>query len=168
MTPPDKARVRGAGAAGGARAPAGWRSDELPIHRMPGHYIRRLQQVAVALFAEHLHGVDITPVQFAALCALKQRRTLDQAALAASIGYDRATIGGVVDRLEAKHWVLREPGRVDRRTRLVSLTPAGAATLRRVMRSVHAVQAALVAPLSAHERRGFERLCRKLLDAHLG
>jgi len=135
---------------------------------MPGHYIRRLQQVAVALFAEHLADADITPVQFAALVALRQRRTLDQAALAALIGYDRATIGGVVDRLEAKRWVAREPGRTDRRTKLVSLTPAGAATLRRVTRGVKAVQAALLAPLAAHERKAFERLCRKLLDAHLG
>ena len=145
-----------------------WRSGGLAIHGMPGHYIRRLQQVAVALFAEHLAGFDITPVQFAALATLRERRALDQAALAALIGYDRATIGGVIDRLEAKRWVVREPGRADRRTKLVSLTPAGAATLRRVARGVHAVQAALLAPLAPPERRGFERLCRKLLDAHLG
>jgi DNA-binding MarR family transcriptional regulator len=148
--------------------PHRWRSGELAIHAMPGHYIRRLQQVAVALFAAHLADADITPVQFAALMALRQRRSLDQAALAALIGYDRATIGGVIDRLEVKRWVVREPGRTDRRTKLVSLTPAGAATLRRVARRVHAVQTALLAPLAAPERRIFERLCRKLLDAHLG
>ena len=143
-------------------------ADELPLHHMPGHLIRRLQQLAVALFAAHVDGVDITPVQFAALCALRRTRSLDQAALAALIGYDRATIGGVVDRLEAKRWVQREAGRTDRRTKLVSLTPAGAATLRRVMPDVEAVQSMLMAPLAAGERRAFERLCRKLLDAHLG
>jgi DNA-binding MarR family transcriptional regulator len=149
-------------------AAAGWRDGDLAIHHMPGHYIRRLQQVAVALFARNVDDVDITPVQFAALVALKRQRSLDQAALAALIGYDRVTIGGVVDRLEAKRWVAREPGRADRRTKLVSLTPAGAAALRRVTPHVQAVQTALMAPLSAADRRGFERLCRKLLDAHLG
>ena len=145
-----------------------WRSGHLAIDAMPGHYIRRLQQVADALFAEHLAGAGITPVQYAALVALRERRMLDQAALGVLIGYDRATTGGVIDRLEGKRWVVREPGRTDRRTRLVSLTPAGAVTLRRVARAVGAVQAALLAPLAPAERRTFERLCRKLLDAHLG
>ena len=156
------------GSAQHAAAVADWRSGRLPIHDMPGHYIRRLQQVAVALFAQKVGGLDITPVQFAALVALRQRRSLDQAALAALIGYDRATIGGVVDRLEAKRWVAREPGRDDRRTKVVSLTATGAATLRRVARDVNGVQDALMAPLSPADRRSFERLCRKLLDAHLG
>src|SRR5699024_5310098 len=112
--------------------------------------------------------VDITPVQFAALFALRQRKSLDQATLSALIGYDRATIGGVIDRLEAKRWVVREAGRADRRTKLVSLTPAGAATLRRVGREVASVQDALMAPLAPAERATFARLCRKLLDSHLG
>jgi len=172
MTQPGPVRRGGAEpsarAVGDPVAPAGWRSGDLPIHGMPGHYIRRLQQVAVALFAQKVVGIDITPVQFAALAALRQRRTLDQAALAALIGYDRATIGGVVDRLEAKRWIARAPGRDDRRTKVVSLTPAGAAALRRVAGDVDAVQAALMAPLSPADRRSFERLCRKLLDAHLG
>ena len=93
-----------------------WRSGALDIYDMPGHAIRRLQQVAVALFARHVDAVDITPVQFAALLALRQRKNLDQATLSALIGYERATIGGVSDRLEAKRWVVREAGRTDRRT----------------------------------------------------
>ena len=145
-----------------------WRSGALDIYDMPGHAIRRLQQIAVALFARHVDGVDITPVQFAALLALRQRKHLDQATLSALIGYDRATIGGVIDRLEAKRWVVREAGRTDRRTKLVSLTPAGEAALRHVARDVLAVQDALMAPLAAAERHTFARLCRKLLDAHLG
>jgi DNA-binding MarR family transcriptional regulator len=151
-----------------AVAPPQWRKGASAIHHMPGHYIRRLQQVAVALFAHAVDGADITPVQFAALVALRERRSLDQAALSALIGYDRATIGGVVDRLEAKRWVVREAGTRDRRTKLVSLTPAGAATLRRVTREVERVQVELLAPLALRDRRTFERLCRKLLDAHLG
>lgn len=140
----------------------------LVFHHMPGHYIRRLQQVAVALFAQRVNDVDITPVQFAALAALDHQRTCDQATLAALIGYDRATIGGVLERLEAKRWILREAGRTDRRTRLVSLTSAGAGVLRRVTRDVERVQRELMAPLTPSQRREFERLCQKLLAAHAG
>jgi DNA-binding MarR family transcriptional regulator len=139
---------------------------DLAIHHMPGHYIRGLQQVAVALFARHVDGL-LTPVQYAALAALSQR-TLDQAALATLVGYDRATLGGVIERLESRGFVRRVPGTQDRRTKLVSLTPAGRAALRRATPLVEAVQQELLAPLSAVERRTFERLCRRLLRAHEG
>ncbi len=142
--------------------------DDPFIHRMPGHYIRRLQQVAVALFMREVSGTDITPVQFAALAALRHQRSCDQATLGALIGYDRATVGGVVDRLEAKRWVVRTSEARDRRMRHVALTPAGSATLRRMTGAVERAQSELFAPLRVDERRQFARLCRKLLAAHLG
>jgi DNA-binding MarR family transcriptional regulator len=144
------------------------RTSTVPIHHMPGHYIRRLQQVAVALFAQRLQGVDITPVQFAALAALRHERACDQATLSALIGYDRATIGDVVDRLEAKRWIARRSARTDRRMKLVSLSATGLAVLRRVTRDVELVQSDLMAPLTPAQRRQFERLCLKLLAAHVG
>jgi hypothetical protein len=36
------------------------------LYRMPGHLIRRLQQVAVSLFVEEVGSANITPVQYAA------------------------------------------------------------------------------------------------------
>ena len=86
------------------------RASDLVIHHMPGHFIRRLQQVAVSLFADRV-GLEMTPVQFAALAAVAQRPRIDQARLSALIGYDRATIGGVIDRLEARGWLARSAER---------------------------------------------------------
>ena len=54
------------------------RASDLVIHHMPGHFIRRLQQVAVKLFFARV-GIDMTPVQFAALAAVAQRPRIDQA-----------------------------------------------------------------------------------------
>lgn len=144
------------------------RTGTVPIHRMPGHYIRRLQQVAVALFARRLDRYAVTPVQYAALAALLHNGASDQAALAALIGYDRATIGGVIDRLLTKRWVARAPSRADRRMKLVSLTAAGHALVRRVTPNVERLQDELMAPLTAAQRRQFERLCLRLLAAHVG
>ncbi len=143
-------------------------ADELPIHRMPGHYVRRLQQVAVALFAQEIPAtLDITPVQFAALQAIRHQPDLDQATLAGLIGYDRATIGGVVDRLEAKGWVTRSLDANDRRVRLLRLTGDGTKALRAVMPAVERVQKRLMEPLTAAERDAFEQLALKLLAHHL-
>ena len=137
------------------------------LHQMPGHLVRRLQQVAVRLFAERV-GEDLTPVQFAALAAAARHPGLDQAALGNLIGYDRTTIGGVVDRLESKGWVERSAAAGDRRLKLVGLTAAGRAVLQRATAQVEQVQAHLVEPLSDAERRQFERLCLKLLAHHAG
>ena len=41
------------------------------------------------------------------------------------IGYDRATIGGVIDRLEKKGWIRRVVSERDRRARELSLTAKG-------------------------------------------
>ncbi len=134
---------------------------------MPGHFIRRLQQVAVKLFFVEV-GLAMTPVQFAALATVAQRPRIDQAALSALIGYDRATIGGVIDRLESKGWLARSASRADRRVKLVRITAAGRKALRRALPAVRTVQARLLESLAAAERKRFERLCLKILAHHLG
>lgn len=142
-------------------------SPTLDMDAMPGHYIRRLQQVAVRIFAEEV-GPDLTPVQFAALVAIAQKPGLGQAELAAEIGYDRATIGGVIDRLAAKGWVSRTPSLEDRRQNVITVTPDGERALAQATPAVETVQSRFVSPLDPGEQRVFERMCRKLLASHLG
>jgi DNA-binding MarR family transcriptional regulator len=123
-------------------------ASDLPLHRMPGHHIRRLQQVAVRLFAEEA-GVG-------------------QAQLAALIGYDRATIGGVIDRLEQKKWVTRIASAEDRRVNLLTVTDEGRAALSRATPSVRRAQDRITEALDEDEREAFERMCLKMLAHHLG
>ena len=138
------------------------------LGHMPGHQIRRLQQVAVALFAEALQARDITPAQYAALATLERQAPLSQAALAALVACDRATLGGVIERLDGKGWLQRARDPADRRQRLLDLTPNGRAVLRELHPLVDAVQQRLLAPLSASERRHYDALCLKLLKHHAG
>lgn len=70
-------------------------------------------------------GLDLTQVQFAALLTVCQTAGMDQAGIAAEIAYDRATIGGVIDRLELKGLVNRIVSPRDKRAREVRLTKAG-------------------------------------------
>jgi DNA-binding MarR family transcriptional regulator len=140
---------------------------DLPIHDMPGHYVRRLHQVAVRLFVEEA-GPDLTPVQFAALTAASHQPGIDQARLGALIGYDRATVGGVVDRLEAKGWLERFASEEDRRVKRLRITPRGRTALGRALEAVRRVQQRFVEPLSPTERERFEKLCIKLLTHHMG
>ncbi len=137
------------------------------VHSMPGHIVRRLQQVAVRLFAEEV-GADMTPVQYASLSAIADRPNIGQAALAALIGYDRATIGGVIDRLEQRGLLTRVPTPGDRRANALVLTAAGHEAVAGNRRKVEDVQNRLLAPLSDTEQRHFEAMCLKILVHHKG
>ena len=132
---------------------------------MAGHLIRRLHQQSTQVYqsATQAAGFDLTSVQFAALDAVAEQPGIDQASLAAAISFDRATIGGVVDRLEQKGLIEREISPDDRRARLLRLTGAGRRQLAAARPVVEALQAEILAPLTAKERATFLALARKAL-----
>lgn len=132
---------------------------------MAGHLIRRLQQHSTQTFQARVQaaGFELTSVQFAALDAIAEQPDIDQAGLAATISFDRATIGGVIDRLEAKGLVQRAVSAEDRRARRLRLTPAGGRLLAAVRPVVEAAQAEMLARLSPAERAAFVTLARKAL-----
>lgn len=138
----------------------------LPIHKMPGYLIRRAHQISTARFAARLAsaGSDLTPVQFGALSAIRHHPGLDQATLAERIAYDRVTIGGVLDRLQAKGLILRSISKADRRARCLEVTPAGIALLEDLTPVVDAVQADILSGLEPEEREIFVALLKKVQD----
>lgn len=134
---------------------------------MPGHLIRRMHQASQAIFdtAVAAAGFDLTPVQFAALRMIAVQPGLDQATLAAAIAFDRATTGGVVDRLEAKGLVRREVDKADRRARRLYLEPSGESTLSAMTPIVREVQTQMLRGLSETERATLISLLTKALTA---
>lgn len=138
--------------------------------QMPGHLIRRLHQHSTQVFQARMQaaGFELTSVQFAALDAIAEQPGIDQAALAATIGFDRATLGGVIDRLEHKGLLARHLSEQDRRVRQLRLTPAGQRLLARCRPVVEALQADIVAPLTPAERAQFRALARKALGLDKG
>lgn len=139
----------------------------LELHDMAGHLIRRLHQISVSVFAERMKaaGLDLTPVQFAALEALRQHPDVDQATLAGLIAYDRVTLGGVIDRLEAKGLISRIVSPQDRRARLVRLTSAGLDLLSQAGPIVRGFQDSILQGLDATERQQLVTLMRKTTEA---
>lgn len=133
--------------------------------KFAGHLIRRLHQQSMQIFQAQTQaaGLDLTSVQFAALNAIDLEPGIDQARLAATISFDRATIGGVIDRLERKGLVLRAVSPQDRRARLLQLTPEGERLLATCRPVVLALQEDILAPLTAPEREVFLALAHKAL-----
>ena len=136
------------------------------LHRMPGHLIRRAQQVSTALFAEECAGFDMTSVQYAALSAIGASPGVDATRLSHLIAFDRSTLGDVIERLEAKGWVQRDSSARDRRIKTLTLTEAGGQVLQEVEPAVMRVQERLLAPLGVVDRVTFMKLLSRIAEVH--
>ena len=133
---------------------------------MAGHLIRRLHQQSTQVFQAQTQaaGFDLTSVQFAALDAIAQQPGIDQASLAATISFDRATIGGVIDRLEQKGLRAARGQRAGSPGAPAAPHARGRATAGLPVRPVvQALQADILAPLSPAERAAFLALAHKAL-----
>jgi len=137
------------------------------LYDMPGHLVRRLQQIAVAVFHAEVEaaGFDLTPVQYAALDRVHAHPGLDQATLAGLIAYDRTTIGGVVDRLVQKGLLSRQTSEKDRRAKVLHMTDAGQAALAELVPAVERAQAVMLGGLDEAEAADFVRLLKKATHA---
>ena len=141
-------------------------SHSFELATAPGHLIRRSHQISVAVFNTHLAAADVTPVQFAILNALSDTPGVDQITLAKRVAFDPATSGSVIGRLESKGWVDRCEDPVDRRRKLLVLTPQGQQALSGMQSAVAAVQAEILSPLTPQEQRQFMRLLSRLVTGH--
>lgn len=150
--------------ANGPRRPA----DAIDLDTLPGYFIRRQQQIAVAIFLEEAEQQGLTPVQFAALLTVARQPGLDQRSLAATIGLDTSTVASVIDRLEARGLMKRQPSLEDRRLRLLTATPEGVALLDEVEPGVLRAQERILGPLTPTERQEFLRLLMKLVQGNNG
>ena len=141
-------------------------SKSFDFKHAPGHLIRRAHQFAVAIFMEEAADFDVTPVQFAILNALIDTPGADQITLAGQVAFDAATSGAVIGRLVARGWIRREPDAVDRRRKLLWVTPDGEQAVQQMKRLVARVQTHILAPLSPQEREQLLALLGKLVSGH--
>ena len=132
----------------------------------PGHLIRRLQQIAVAIFIDETAAYNLRPVQYATLLAVRLRPGMEHARLAESVALDRSTLVDVVRRLEARGLVRRETTEEDRRVKLVYLTDEGAAVLDAVEAAVDRAQERILAPLKPEDRAPFLAMLQKIVSGN--
>jgi DNA-binding MarR family transcriptional regulator len=134
------------------------------VYTKPGHLFRRMQQIAIAIFMEECKTFDLTPVQYAALVAIRAYPGIDATRLSAVIAFDRSTLGSVIERLESKAYIERKAAPGDRRVKLLYLAKAGTAVLREIMPSVNRAQARMLKPLKAQDRKTLMALMAQLVD----
>lgn len=132
----------------------------------PGFLVRRLHQIADALFYAECDTKKLTPVQFGVLTALSMNPWLDQKAIARELALDRTTTAEVLKRLEEKGLIERRVNPDDRRSRLSVITKQGLKLIRSLQDNMQRSQDRLIEPLSAADRAVFMKLVTDVVHAH--
>jgi DNA-binding MarR family transcriptional regulator len=118
---------------------------DVPDHLVPllKHTLAGLAAAITAALAPH--GIDGR--ELAVLRTFAGGRPRSQQEGAADLHIDRTTMVGLVDALEAKDLVVRQPHPDDRRKNVVEPTDAGRATLRRADAAARAAEHRFLSPL---------------------
>jgi DNA-binding MarR family transcriptional regulator len=133
------------------------------VYEAPGHLIRRSQQISVAIFFEEFDRYDVTPIQYAALIAIRDHPGIDQRTLADQVAIDRSTIGTVLRTLEQRGLILRVEPKQNMRIKQVFISRAGDDLLQTTRDHIYRVQERILTPLNAKERKLFMELLSRLV-----
>jgi DNA-binding MarR family transcriptional regulator len=127
-----------------------------------GYHLRRAQLRAFAAFARHLKETGLTPTLFGVLAMVEARPGIGQGEIADALGADRSTMVRLVDQLERRGLVRRDPHPGDRRTVLPALTAEGRALLERATPLVDASENEFAGALTPDERERLADSLRRL------
>jgi DNA-binding MarR family transcriptional regulator len=128
----------------------------------PGYLIRRAHQTSMAIFAEELGSYEVTALQFAIMQALVDEPGADQITVAGRVALDAATSGSVIMRLEERGWLRREASAVDKRRKLLWLTPEGEKAAMEMKKPAKKVQQRLLSALSDEEQLQFVAMLKRI------
>lgn len=146
----------------GPAAPGGQAVDLGRLAGLLGYHLRRAEVFAFQNFAAHLGNDGIGPGQLGVLLLVQANPGSNQTRIGKALGIDRSTLVSIVDSLEARNLVRREPSPTDRRSHALVLSDEGAAFLRAIRPRLDAHEAEIVRNLTAAERAQLIDLLQRL------
>jgi DNA-binding MarR family transcriptional regulator len=108
---------------------------------------------------------DLSPVQCHVLHLIEPGRPLPMRRLAETLSCDASNVTGLVDRLESRGLVRREPSPGDRRVKALQLTPTGSRVRMQLLRRM-ASQSLPLSRLSPDQQRTLVTILEALVDEH--
>ncbi len=127
-----------------------------------GYHLRRAQVAVFQNFAEVVGAAEITPGQFGVLVVIDANPGLSQTQLGNTLGIDRSTVVAVIDRLEERGLVARNPSPHDRRSHALYLSEAGTTTLKRLAERVRTHEQHIARHLSASDQASLIDLLKRV------
>jgi DNA-binding MarR family transcriptional regulator len=133
-----------------------------------GFLISDVARLMRTLFDRRVRRLGLTRAQWLALTRLYRRPGASQSELADMMEVEKATVGRLIDRLQAKGWVERRAQAGDRRVNRVYLTAAAERLHKRIWRIAEATVEDALVELSRREaaqlRTWLGRVKSRLVD----
>ena len=136
------------------------------LRGLPSWLLNQAALAANRIVGDGLAAVGAHRSHYAVLSALDEFGPASQAALGRRCGIDRSDMVALINALSRDRLVARRPDPADRRRNVITITTAGRRRLRALETVVARLQDALLAPLSAAERRQLVGLLRRVVEHH--
>jgi MarR family transcriptional regulator, organic hydroperoxide resistance regulator len=139
------------------------------VRRGEADSCRAWQLLVKVFFAQRAHlpaadaEIDLSPVQCHVLHLLEPGRALPMGRLAETLSCDASNVTGLIDRMESRGLVRREPLPADRRVKVLRLTPAGSRLRSQLLNRVSGRSNPLW-KLSQEQRRTLAEILETLVD----
>jgi len=139
------------------------------MHRSEHDACRAWQLLMKFFFAQREHlpssegEFDLSPIQCHVLHLIEPGRPLPMSRLAETLSCDASNVTGLVDRLESRGLVRRQPSPEDRRVKALQLTPRGARMRAQLLRRM-ARRSLPLSRLSRDKRRTLVKILEALVD----
>jgi DNA-binding MarR family transcriptional regulator len=132
------------------------------LEALVGYHLRRAQIAVFLDFAAAMGALRLTPGQFGVLALIQANPGMSQSALGLAMGVDRSTVVTVIDRLEGRGLVRRDPSTVDGRRYALRLSPLGQRRFAEALKRVWRHERRVARRLSARERKALVGLLRRV------
>ncbi|MDV7023411.1 MULTISPECIES: MarR family winged helix-turn-helix transcriptional regulator [Enterobacteriaceae] len=126
------------------------------------HLLRQLFQQHTSRWQQAMP--ELTKPQYAVMRAIAEHPGIEQVALTEVAVSTKATLAEMLNRMEMRGLVRREPDPQDKRRRFVFLTAEGNALLNNCLPVGAGVDDAFLGKLSMQERKQLGELIRKMMD----
>jgi DNA-binding MarR family transcriptional regulator len=127
-------------------------------------------QLLVKLFFSHRADLptvasqfELSPAQCHVLHLIEPGQPITMGRLAEALACDASNVTGLVDRLESRGLVRRQPSSEDRRIKVLELTPAGARLRSTVLERMTKPPDSLTR-LSVEEQQALVRILKRLME----
>lgn len=130
----------------------------------PGFLIHENARLLNRLYDQRMRDLGMTRAQWWVLGKLYFNDDVTQTELAEDLGFSKAALGALLDRLEANGWIRRLRHPRDRRARRVLRTVKAEAVMAEMRSVAVTLNRDLVRGLSRHEHATLVRLLKRLRE----
>jgi DNA-binding MarR family transcriptional regulator len=127
-----------------------------------GYLVHEVARLLKRRFEDEARGQGLTLPQWRALAQIAKSDCISQVSLAATLDADPMTTSGILDRLEKRGLITREPDPADSRVKLARLTDDGYELFKIARSFGQAMYEAALEGVSLEERKSVETTLEKI------